>query len=87
MVGDGSVDVFTVFVGVLETSVKLTVVDWCIVFGDIVEFWAAEKIVVSCCVVVVAVVDDESVTIGAVLCESMIVIAILKLVTTYPFLP
>lgn len=44
-------------------------------------------IVVSCCVVVVAVVDDESVTIGAVLCESIIVIAILKLVTTYPFLP
>lgn len=42
-------------------------------------------IVVSCCVVVVAVVDDDSVTIGAVLCESKIVIAILKLVTTYPF--
>lgn len=45
-------------------------------------------LVVSCCVVVVvAVVDDDSVTIGAVLCESKIVIAILKLVTTYPFLP
>lgn len=37
MVGDGSVDVFTLFVGVLETSVKLTVVDCCVVFGDIVE--------------------------------------------------
>lgn len=44
-------------------------------------------IVVSCCVVVVAVVDDDSVIIGAVLCESKIVIAILKLVTTYTFLP
>lgn len=87
MVGDGSVDVCTVFIGVLETSVKLTVVDCCVVFGAIVELWAAAEIVVSCCVVVVAVVDDESVTIGAVLCESIIVIAILKLVTTYPFLP
>lgn len=38
VVGDGSVDVFTVFVGVLETSVKLTVVDCCVVFGDIVVF-------------------------------------------------
>lgn len=87
MVGDGSVDVCTVFIWVLETSVKLTVVGCCVVFGDIVVFWAATVIVVSCCVVVVAVVDDDSVTIGAVLCESKIVIAILKLVTTYTFLP
>lgn len=80
MVGDGSVDVCTVFNGVLETSVKLKVVDCCVVFGDIVEFGAAAVIVVSCCVVVVAVVDDDSVTIGAVLCESKTVLAILKLV-------
>lgn len=37
-VGDGSVDVCTVFIGVLETSVKLTVVGCCVVFGDIVVF-------------------------------------------------
>lgn len=38
MVGDGSVDVCAVFVGVLETSVKLTVVDCCVVIGDIAVF-------------------------------------------------
>lgn len=47
MVVDGSVEVFTVFSGVLETFVKLNVVDWCVVFGNSVVFGAA-VIVVSC---------------------------------------
>lgn len=38
VVGDGSVVVFTVFSGVLETPVKLTVVDCCVVFRNIVVF-------------------------------------------------
>lgn len=47
VVGDDSVEVFTVFSGVLETFVKLNVVDCCVVFGNSVVFGAA-VIVVSC---------------------------------------